>query len=87
MNISEELKEKLKTDIVRFTYTKKNGELREAIGTTNLEAIDNEDCTPKGTGKKPDGVIAYWDFDKEAWRSCREDSVVEIIETWKQQEK
>ena len=78
-----DLKEALKSGIVTFTFTKANGELRCASGTLNMNpAIAlgySEDFKPKGNKPTPDGVIVYWDIDKGAWRSCRENSLVEIL--------
>lgn len=77
----EELKEKLKSgEKVRFTYTKKNGDTRHAYGTKNLDVVKDidENMIPTGTGITKDGVISYFDLDKNAWRSFREDSLVSI---------
>lgn len=79
--IVEELKEKLKSgEKVGFTYTKRNGETRHAYGTKNLDVVKDidENAVPSGTGTPKDGVISYFDLDKNAWRSFREDSLVSI---------
>lgn len=77
-----DLREALKSGIVTFTFRKANGELRTASGTRNLNpAIAlgmTENDKPKGTGSEKPGVIAFWDIDTGGWRSCREDSIVEI---------
>jgi hypothetical protein len=78
-----DLKKALKSGIVTFTFTKANGELRSASGTLNMNpAIArgySEDFKPKGNKPTPAGIIVYWDIDKGAWRSCRENSLVEIL--------
>lgn len=77
-----ELKKLLNEGIVTFTYKKLNGEERQAKGTRILDfdvAIGlEEDDIPKGLRSEVDGVIAYWDLDKKAWRSCKEENVISI---------
>ena len=71
------LREYLSRGIVRFTYVKKDGTLREARGTNNHDIIP--------PSKMPKGVLArqvalglkqpnyrsvpYYDLDKEEWRA------------------
>lgn len=77
--LSQELKDLLTKNIVSFSYEKKNGEWREAVGTRNPKMItEHNGELPKGTGKEATGVITYWDIKAEAWRSFREDSIITI---------
>ena len=69
----------LNLDVQEFKYTKVDGTERVARGTRNPMLIDEYDATPKGTGIEKEGVIAYYDLDKEAWRSFREESFVEFL--------
>ena len=71
------LRHYLNRGIVRFTYVKRNGELREARGTRCPELIPPS-RSPKGIVqaeieqglRQPDYTsIAYFDLDKEAWRA------------------
>ena len=71
------LRHYLNRGIVRFTYVKRNGELREARGTWCPELIPPS-RSPKGIVqaeieqglRQPDYTsIAYFDLDKEAWRA------------------
>lgn len=77
----DDLREALSRGVVEFTFKKANGELRKAIGTTFLDPSVATGFTdadmPKGYGDK-NGVVAFWDCDKKAWRSCKEDSIVSI---------
>lgn len=76
-----ELKEKLDNGIVEFTYTKKNGEARNARGTRCFgeKSIVGENFVKvKGTGTEKTGALSYWDLDKEAWRSLTNDSLISI---------
>lgn len=76
----ENLKELLKDAIVTFTFKKANGEDRVAIGTRCLTIATGmtEDDKPKGIKPEAPGVVTFWDCEKQAWRSCREDTVISI---------
>jgi len=72
------LREMLYAGFVSFTYTKLDGTTRIANGTTSLPLIP-EAFRPVGGGKprNPD-LIAYFDTDSMAWRSCKQDRLVSI---------
>lgn len=80
--MAQDLKTLLSEGQVTFTFRKANGETRTATGTRILNpAIAmgyTEDDKPKGIRKEVPGVIAFWDIDKGAWRSVREDSIISI---------
>ena len=79
--MKNELKDLLNKGQVRFTYTKKNGETRKAVGTLNLDpsiAIGmTESFMPKGNRSIPN-VVSYWDVEKMAWRSFNENQLVSV---------
>jgi len=75
--LAQELRERLNQGVVYFKFTKTDGTERIATGTRLASEVGGE--APTGRGTEAVGVIAYWDLDKNAWRSCREDSVVELI--------
>jgi len=62
----KEIRQQLSEGILNFAFIKKDGSVRVANGTTNLDLIPNE-FHPK-RGKASDKVIAYFDTDKNAWR-------------------
>lgn len=81
-NVADVLREKLLTETVRFAFRKKDGSRREAIGTTNLVVIP-QDQWPKDMGAeikapKNESVVTYYDMEKLSWRSCRADSILGI---------
>lgn len=79
--MTEKLNTMLGRNIVHFTYTKKNGETRHARGTKSTKIITEkygEENLPSGNGTPKDGVIAYFDLDKEAWRSFQVGFLVSI---------
>ena len=80
--MEKDLKTLLSKGQVTFTFKKANGEIRTAAGTRILNSTIamgyTEDDKPKGIRKEVPGVIAFWDIDKGAWRSVREDSIISI---------
>ena len=74
-----EIKQTLASGVVNFKYTKKDGSERIASGTRHMDFIKTQGAEPKGTGTEKIGVITYYDLDKEAWRSFREESFVEFL--------
>lgn len=68
------LKTALKKGIAYFQFTKKDGTVRTAIGTT---ANNNFDYESKGTERKEnDMVVKFWDVEKRAFRSLTIDSFI-----------
>lgn len=67
------LKKMLANGNVEFTYTKKNGETRNAVGTTNKRALERIGVTFSDNGGGCDGAeqksVRYYDISKNAWRS------------------
>lgn len=76
----QDLKELLNNAVVTFTFKKTNGDERTAIGTRCLTIATGMTDNDKPKGVKPEslGVITFWDCEKHAWRSCREDTVISI---------
>ena len=85
----EDFRTKLSTGVWRFSYFKKDGTIREAVGTLCMEFIP-EDQRPKGdmsdgAARKPAaGVFTYYDLyadgDCGAWRSFRLDLFIGFVE-------
>ena len=79
INITDKPRSELKKRVVRFTYYKKDGSLREAVGTRNPEVArekhGEEIPAPKGTYTNEN---AYYDIGKHAWRSFIPENVVSI---------
>jgi len=55
---------------VSFTFRKANGEIREAIGTTNGQLFDYA-ATGNNYRKELPDVIPYFDLEKDSWRAFR----------------
>ena len=76
VNIND-FKNALRKGVVNFKYKKKNGEIRDAKGTLNVE-IMGEENTPKGTGYDIiDTNIRYYDLNSEGWRSFIAENLIE----------
>lgn len=71
----EELVTKLREGVVSVTFRKVNGEVRV------MRCTLKEDVLPplKGSNhKRSPEVLPVWDVEKEAWRSFRLDSIIEV---------
>lgn len=73
----ENFKKELKNRVVTFKYNKKDGSVREAKGTTNLELIPSE-CRPNPHSSYTvnESTTRYYDVEKNGWRSFVNDSFV-----------
>ena len=71
------LKVKLHNGVAHFMYQKKNGEIREAWGTTSSNLMR---AKIKGNGISRDSVncVAYWDIEKSAFRSLRFENLIAV---------
>ena len=64
----------MKNAATTFTFEKKDGTLRRAIGI--LKDIPG---TPAGTRKENYKTVAYFDLDKKAFRCFKVESLVSIL--------
>lgn len=64
------LKQRLHVAITKFFFVKKDGSLREVMGTTNLNHIP-ADKHPQGVRETPASVIVFWDLLAGDWRSAK----------------
>ena len=76
------LESKMLETAVRFRFTKKDGSMREAVGTLVREKMVQEDGTiwePIGEGK-PDvpTLVKFWDLTVQGWRSFNVFNLVSI---------
>lgn len=67
------LESKMLETAVRFRFTKKDGSLREAVGTLVREKMIQEDgkvWEPVGESRpEVPTLVKYWDLTVQAWRS------------------
>lgn len=66
------LQSKMQEQAVKFQFKKKDGTIRDAIGTLKRALMKQEDGTlwePKGESKpEPASVVRYFDVEKGSWR-------------------
>ena len=74
----ESLKEKLRNGVAHFIFVKKNGEIREAFGTTNA-AVAAKYTNGNGCSREYFKTTAYFDIEKGEWRSFRWESIVKVF--------
>jgi hypothetical protein len=72
------LKEKLRNGVAHFIFIKKNGEIREAFGTTNA-AVAAKYTNGNGCSREYFKTTAYFDIEKGEWRSFRWESIVKVF--------
>ena len=79
MSQIETLLAEMHKGVVKFSFTKKDGSLREAEGTLNQSTIHSVysfkggDCPPQRYG-----YVSYWDTEKKDWRCFNPSNLVSI---------
>lgn len=73
-----QLKEKLANGVAHFIFVKKNGELREAWGTTKSSLVANK-INGRGESRECYCTTAWWDCENGGWKSLRWESVVKVF--------
>lgn len=76
-----ELKENLAKCFASVIFTKSDGTVREMLCTLmsdHLPKQNIDEATQRSPRAENDDVLAVWDVDKQAWRSFRLDSVINI---------
>lgn len=71
------LKRQMGDGIAHFMYQKKNGELREAWGTTNRSLVQKH-VNGNGDSRERYATTAYFDVEKGNWRSFRWENIVTV---------
>ena len=74
----ESLKAKLRSGVAHFIFIKKNGEVREAFGTTNA-SVAAKYTNDNGCSREYFKTTAYFDIEKGEWRSFRWESIVKVF--------
>lgn len=73
-----ELKTKLANGIAHFAFVKKNGEIREAWGTT-MGNIAKAKTNGRGESRESYATTAYFDVEKGEWRSFRWETLIRVF--------
>jgi hypothetical protein len=73
--ILEELVVRMRTEVVSFSFLKKNGEIRKAKGTLRMDMCP----TIEGGGRPtPNHLQLYFDVEKGSWRSFEKERFIEM---------
>lgn len=72
-----ELKKRMQTSVVEFYFTKRDGSLRRAFGTT-MPSLAASHINGRGISRDSVNTVAFWCIEKGGWRSCRYESIVKI---------
>ena len=72
-----QLKEKLANGVAHFIFIKKNGDVREAWGTTS-STLAQKHINGNGISREVFKTTAYFDIEKGGWRSLRWESIVKV---------
>ena len=81
----EHLRNAMRVSVVRFSYVKDNGDIREARGTLCFDLIPTEHH-PKPLSGAPDvrpenyETFVYYDLDRQAWRSFKVINYIGYVE-------
>ena len=78
----EELTDRLHSGVVRFSYLKTDGSVRDVIGTLKPSLLDMLRATvdPKSGRRKSNRseVITYYDLNSEDWRSFKPENFISM---------
>lgn len=74
----ENLKEKLSNGVAHFIFIKRNGDVREAFGTTN-RAVAAKYTNGNGCSRECFCTTAYFDIEAGEWRSFRWENLVKVF--------
>lgn len=74
----QQLKEKLANGVAHFIFMKKNGEVREAWGTTKSELATSK-INGRGDSREDYCTTPFWDCERGGWRSLRWESIVKVF--------
>lgn len=83
-NVADVLREKLQQGEVNFVFKRVDGSRRAAVGTTNPDLIPldllGSQKTPEQSleEQRSQGIVRYFDIEKEGWRSCKVENILEV---------
>lgn len=75
----DSIRSTLKSNICNIKFTKKNGEIREMVCTLRDDVVVPHEKTTDRVKQINEEVLAVWDCEKNAWRSFRVDSIIDVL--------
>lgn len=78
---TQELRELLAQRLVKVTFKKVNGDIREMVCTTNSSLIPAEGLVTEGkeSRKVSENTIRVWEPLVQGWRSFKVENVIEVL--------
>ena len=76
---ADSIRSTLKLNICKVTFTKANGELRDMVCTLRDDIVVPHEKKTERVKEMNESVMAVWDCEKNAWRSFRVDSIIEVF--------
>ena len=72
----------MRSGAVEFSFIKVHGQIRDAVGTTNLDLIPAEHHPSSGARSKNSefATVAFFDLEKGEWRCFRTDFFIDLKE-------
>lgn len=67
------LQKSMKSSVVEFRFRKVDGSIRQAFGTLIANVIDP---LIKGTGRKSENLVTYFDCQKQEFRRFKEENLI-----------
>lgn len=81
--MGKNIRQRLNLSVVKFSFKKKNGDLRHATGTTNIsllnELFDLNLEEKEQSEQQRNGTTPYYDIDSKGWRCFKDENFIEVI--------
>lgn len=77
MQMIHDLKERMKTSVVEFYFTKRDGTLRHAFGTT-MPSLATKHINGRGIPRESVKTTPFFCVESGEWRSFRWESIVKV---------
>ena len=74
--LGNELRKRMQTSVVEFYFTKKDGTIRRAFGTTMKSLAQKHTVGGRPSSIK---VITFFDVEKSEWRACQINSILKVL--------
>lgn len=81
--MEKNIRQRLNLSVVKFSFKKKNGDLRQATGTTNIsllnELFDLNLEEKEQSEQQRNGTTLYYDLGSKGWRCFKDDNFIQVI--------
>ena len=77
MQMIHELKERMKTSVVEFYFTKRDGSIRHAYGTT-MPSLAAKHINGRGIPRESVKTTPFFCVESGEWRSLRWESIIKV---------